>query len=503
MKKNRPVTHKSLFPRLFSAALFSGVSLVMSACNNNAIPSQNVQSGPTNSIVAPEVMPLNSGIKIQSAVQADLIKVFDSAQKVHPPKTIGGASTPNGYTITFFDFYGVSFAYLHQVSRATTSLDPKVLAARHNPDTVVPAQEKNWVDGTYVTGANTRRTTMGSYTHGFPVLYGLYSQDSQKKGFRIADVTKFVMPVAGNYWVLTTSGRYFDLVAREWVDAKKLETFKQAYDSILGKLAQVDEYEATMTTYWKAFDQDLDVRPGECSASLTRSECVLQNAITPATLAPYCFTRWFMWWSWWDCSSTQGNFTADGQEYSTLLGDFTTISIEDNDQFRYPNSASPYSGCGPNAGKNLLKWWQTKKGIANALRPASGGFTSEQNTQIELINYMGAYVSGDGRAINSSGCGGMQQYLTNNSIPLTVLCAEGIWVTTGWFQLLSNAFTANIPVAVSHGVIGYGGHVGIAKFFRNDPYGNLYVKVFRNPFPFENWNLAEVFAGSGVYYLNQ
>jgi hypothetical protein len=242
------------------------------------------------------------------------------------------------------------------------------------------------------------------------------------------------------------------------------------------------------------------VRPGDCAVGVSTTKCVSKIQLKPKTLAQYCMTRWFLWWSWWDCGSTQGAYNATGvdNDQIALNPKFTTISYEDNDQFYY-NGA--YSGCGPNAGKNLLKWWQTQGGVSNTLRPATASYTAEQNTQIDLMGDMGAYISGNGRSVNSSGCNGMRQYLTKNNIPLGVACAEGIWVTTGWFQQLKDSFEQNIPVAVSHFVIGYGGHVGIAKWFRSDPYGNLYVKVFNNPLSFQVWNLAEVFAGSGMYYL--
>ena len=483
-----------------------GISLF--ACGSASIPENKLQ-GRTSSIVAPEVMPALSNLQMQSVAQSDLARVFDSAQKVYPPAiTSDGSGTPDGYTITFFDFYGVSFAYVSQVSRATKSLEPQVLAARHNLSAKAPEDEKTWQDATYVTGANTRRTTLGSYTYGFPVLYGLYSQESQAKGFRPSDVTKFVMPVAGYYWAYTTSGRYFDLLTRDWVEPSIVEKLKQAYNTILSTLTRASDYKSIMTKNWKAFNGVFKIRPGDCPSAASSSECVPSNVLTPKTTAPFCFTRWFLWWSWWDCSSVQGNYTSDGQEVSgtsPLLSQFSTIANEDNDQFDYQGAAS---GCGPNAGKNLLKWWQTYGNFPSTtptsalpLRSAGGGYTPEQNTQIELIGDMGAYISGNGRAINSSGCGGMQQYLTRYNVKLGVACAEGIWVITGWVQQFITAFNANIPVAVSHFVIGYGGHVGIAKHFRTDPYGNLYVKVFNNPFPFNTWNLAEVFAASGVYYL--
>jgi hypothetical protein len=353
-----------------------------------------------------------------------------------------------------------------------------------------------------VTGANTRRTTMGSYTHGFPVLYGLYSQESQKKGFRIADTTKYVMPVAGYYWALTNSGRYFDLLARDWVDAKKVETFRQAYDSILDKLSNLAGHEAAMTKNWTTFNTTFKVRPSNCLTTVTNDKCVQSVKLAPTTLAPFCATRWFLWWSWLDCGFTQGAYTSTGENLPSLplLTNFLTIATEDNDQFTYLGA---YSGCGPKAGQNLLKWWKTYGGssMANALRPAGGGFTADENTQIELINDMGAYVSGNQRAVNNSGCVGLQQYITRHNIPLGIVCIEGLIVINNWIQQFKNAFSWNIPIAVSHYVVGYGGHVGIAKWFRDDPYGNLYVKVFRNPFSFETWNLGEVFAASGVYYV--
>jgi hypothetical protein len=148
---SRPVVHKSLFARILTITLFMGLSLGMNACNSNSVIPENLLQGPTSNIVAPEVMPVAYGIKIQSAVQSDLNAVFSSAQKVYPPKVSDLTNLPNGYTLTFFDFYDVSFAYVNQVSRATTSLDPQVLAARHSPNVKAPEEEKNWTDGTYVT----------------------------------------------------------------------------------------------------------------------------------------------------------------------------------------------------------------------------------------------------------------------------------------------------------------------------------------------------------------
>ena len=122
---SRPVVHRTIYGKISYAMLAVSLSLGISACGGSAILKQeNVLQGPTSQIVAPEVMPVISSLRIQSAVQADLTEVFKSAQKVYPPKTFDGATTPNGYTITFFDFYGVSFAYVNQVSRATSSLDP-------------------------------------------------------------------------------------------------------------------------------------------------------------------------------------------------------------------------------------------------------------------------------------------------------------------------------------------------------------------------------------------
>ncbi len=442
-----PVVHKSLVARILITTLFVSLSLGMNSCNSSGVVPENTLQGPTNNIIAPEVMPVESGIKIQSTVQSDLNAVFSSAQKVYPPKVSDTTNLPNGYTLTFFDFYGVSFAYVNQISRVTSSLDPQVLAARHNPNVKAPEEEKTWTDGTYVTGANTRRTTMGSYTHGFPVLYGLYSQESQKKGFRIADVTKYVMPIAGYYWVFINSGRYFDLLARDWVDAKKVETFRQAYDSILDKLSDLTGHEATMTKNWTAFNAAFKVRPSNCLGTLTNDKCVQSAKLAPATLAPFCATRWFLWMSWLDCGFTQGAYTSTGENLPSLplLTNFLTISVEDNDQFQYPNTGSPFSGCGPKAGQNLLKWWKTYGGssMANALRPAGGGFTADENTQIELINDMGAYVSGNQRVVNNSGCVGLQQYITRHNIPLGIVCIEGLIVINNWIQQFKNAFSWN------------------------------------------------------------
>ena len=511
---SRPVVHRTIYGKISYAMLAVSLSLGISACGGSAILKQeNVLQGPTSQIVAPEVMPVISSLRIQSAVQADLTEVFKSAQKVYPPKTFDGATTPNGYTITFFDFYGVSFAYVNQVSRATSSLDPVVLAARHNPNAKAPEEEKTWIDGTYITGANTRRSTMGSYYYGFPILYGLYSAESQAKGFRTSDVIKFIMPMGGYYWALTSFGKYFDLITRDWVDSATVAKFKNAYDAVLGALADKIDNDAQMTTYWKAFNNDLVVRPGNCPSGVSTQECIVHNAIKPATIRDFCFTRWFMWWSWWDCSSKQGDYQVNETVGASQMTQFAPFEYKDNDQFYHLGAAS---GCGPNAGKNLLWWWQTYGGVSNALRPAGGtytynGFTipytSEMNTQVELINYMGATVSNGGRVIPSSGCGGMQQYLTNNNVNLGVVCAEGWAFTANWYQILYNAFSFNIPVAVSQGILLWGGqlvsgHVGIVKWFRNDPYGNLYVKVFNNPSPMPQiWNLAEIFAGSGTYYL--
>ena len=501
---SRPVVH-SVYSRMLYAVFAMGLGVVMSACNTSSgLTQESKLQGPTSQIVAPEVMPALSNLRIQSAVQSDLTEVFDSAQKVYPPKTFDGATTPNGYTITFFDFYSVSFAYVNQVSRATSSLDPVVLAARHNPKAKAPEEEKTWTDGTYVTGANTRRSTMGSYYYGFPILYGLYSAESRAKGFGITDVAKYIMPMGGYYWALTKSGRYFDLITRDWVDEITVKKFKQAYDGVLDIVANKTGQDAKMTANWTAFNNAALVRPGSCPTNAAASDCIASNTIMPANVSDLCMTRWFLWWSWWDCSSKQGDYTALTQTDPATIAKFTTIALEDNNQFLYQGF---YSGCGPNAGKNLLKWWQTYGGITNALRPSGSGFSAEENTQIELMNYMGAYPSGNGRSINSSGCGGMQQYLTNNNVNLGVVCAEG-WAFTGnWYQILYNAFSSNIPVAVSQGILLWGGqlvsgHVGIAKSFRTDPYGNLYVQVFKNPPPMpETWNLAEVFALSGTYYL--
>jgi hypothetical protein len=123
--------------------------------------------------------------------------------------TTASVDGPNGYTIVFYDFYGNAFGYVNNVSRATTSTDPAVLAARHHPNATPPSDEATWQDATYVTGTNTRRTPISTYLHGFPVLYGMYSQASMSAGFNRAQVSRYVMPDDGNFWALMADGRYF------------------------------------------------------------------------------------------------------------------------------------------------------------------------------------------------------------------------------------------------------------------------------------------------------
>jgi hypothetical protein len=418
---------------------------------------------------------------------------FKTAQTVRPlllPKAQQSRSQPSapapsdGYTLTFFDLNGVSFAYVTHVTQANVPLEPTSLLAR-DTQTVTPENPKQWQNATYITGANTRRTPLGSYHHGFPILRGLFGEDSKAKGFDVNNVAQLVMPRSNMYWAKTIDGRYFDLVALEWVESNTVQRLKDEYNQLVQKLDGDQKFVAEANKQWNSVAENLKV-----SASACVTDCIQTDALRPQTIemAPgNCRPVWFLWW----IVGTECDASA---HHGYLDSSVSFPADQDNNQFLYLNAAT---GCGPthtnimrpaNPDPNL--WWQTKF----------------YTTQVELIADTGARVVGSQReAYGGEVSEGLEKYLLRNKPTLKSQAVMGWGATEAsrMHQALYTQFANNRVVGVGFYVLLQGGHFGIAKNFTKVPFtGNLIVNYYNPPASmYNNMNLSDFWAGSSVHWI--
>jgi hypothetical protein len=451
-----------------------------------------------------EAAPLYSGVASKSL---NRLGAFKSAQTVRPlllPKAHQGRSQPSasapsdGYTLTFFDLNGVSFAYATHVTQANVPLEPNSLLAR-DTQTAAPEDPKQWQDATYITGANTRRTPLGSYHHGFPILHGLFGEASKTKGFDVNTVAQLVMPRSNMYWAKTSDGRYFDLIALEWVDSNTFQRLKDEYNQLVEKLDGDQKFAAEATKQWNAVAENLKV-----SASACVTDCIQTNALRPQTIemAPgYCRPVWFLWW-------IVGTECDSSAHHGYLDSSVNFPEFQDNNQYQYLNAAT---GCGPTMLANMMWWWEKYTTHTNIMRPAN----TDPNlwwqdkfytTQVELIADTGARVVGSQReAYGGEVSEGLEKYLLRNKPTLKSQAVMGWGATEAsrMHQALYTQFANNRVVGVGFYVLLQGGHFGIAKNFTKVPFtGNLIVNYYNPPASlYNNMNLSDFWAGSSVHWI--
>jgi hypothetical protein len=496
-----------------SLLILSTAALLQSCSSLPPEPAQIREDwGVTSRIAPPDVysVPAQAALRLTSSSASAWRGVFDEAQSVHPlvfhsisTQQRDAASPPrDGYTLTFYDFYGASFAYVTSVTRAKVALTPSALLERHDPRAAAPKDERTWQDATYVSGANTRRTPLGNYYHGFPVLYGLFGAESKKAGFDANAVERLVMPAGNAYWALTKSGRYFDLMQYRWVDDKTVTEARRQYDDMLRQLEASATFDQHATKLWQEAETKAGVQPSACPAG--SSSCVrsVSASLRPQVLqyppdSQRCRPTWFLWWQ-----------TGVECDYDAVTGylplEINVPYLQDNDQKWYQGA---YTGCGPTMLTNMLWWWQTFKGKAGLMRNPSPGsaYDTFGTTQIELIADTNAYIDGIGRsALGGDISDGLEKYLLRNYSTLKSQAVMGIGSTlvSEFYFKLKEKMAINEIVGVGHFVVGYGGHFGIMERFVKAPFGGLTVSMIRPPAAvFGNMNFGEFFSTSSVHWI--
>ncbi|NJK44785.1 MAG: hypothetical protein HC933_11295 [Pleurocapsa sp. SU_196_0] len=388
------------------------------------------------------------------------------------------------------------------VTRADVPLTPERLLQRYDLNTKIPEDQRQWQDATYVSGANTRRTPIGHYFHGYPVLYGLFGEASKAMGFRVTEVERLIMPSGNAYWALTKDGRYFDLLQRTWVDPTIVDRAKQEYDAILKHLETSTTFERHTIDLWQQVENTVSVKPSTCSANSNAcvhpvSESMRSQNLEYPSDSQRCRPTYFMWW--------QTGFECDYSANRGYLPANLEISYaQDNDQKFYSNA---YTGCGPTTLANMLWWWQTYKGHPGLLRPAISGYDSFGATQIELITDTNAYVDGIGRSATGGDVSeGLEKYFLRNYPALKSNAVMGWGATEAgrFHQVLVEQMSANNIVGIGHYVVNIAGHFGIMKQFTKIPFGGLTASLIRPPHPvFGNMNLSEFFSFSSVHWITR
>lgn len=491
---------------------------------------QLVDAGPTSRIQQPPVLApqLGTGVNLgedllnDSVVLDDLNAVFASAQSVDPLNILqprseiqqltSAAVGKDGYTVTFYDFYGNAFAYVNNISQGTTSTNASYLASRHKPDAVPPEDESTWVDATYVTGTNTRRTPISTYMHGFPVLYGMYSQASIDAGFSRGNVQRYIMPSDSHFWALMNDGRYFDLLNISFLSANDVAEAKAQYDDLLDRAANDSEFAAYATTNWQTANNAYELDPSGCPDK--ESNCIDDpnpQSLEPQWIKEYekCETRRFLWKTWKVCSD-------DG--WVGGLNSISSQAAKYDYQFVYEGRAN---GCGPSSGASLLWWWKVRGGRNTmdgdfnkgwkssdaAYERAARQLVSDMNSfgSIRFLGFIEIGLRGQQRATwPSNYAPGLNKYLNRRGVPLVAKTTWG-WGTTTWSTSLrvlkSNYNKSNpTPVVAFEGSISTQ-HLGMTKGFDKDPFGGLHAKLLAPLRGKSSLNLSAWWTLAGVYWL--
>ena len=505
------------------------LTLTLAACGQKAVEDNlgvsPVDFGTATTKTEPvAVMPAAASISAQSL--GELAAVFGDAQAVTPLQpwkirsddlskqsvTSQGAPSFDGYTIPFYDFYGVSFGYATFVDRAGDTNPAALIAAgKANPNPNV-ATPQSWQVGTIVSGANTARDVISNYYPHLRALETLFGQ----VGFNRNQVQQFVMPLGGLLWAKMKDGRYYDLSARAYVSVTGVAAAKSDYDNMLSNRAKLKTNSAVSSQSISAQGQNW-VRAQQLGAlNTSNNAAVLGTNLSQQQVSSACGTRSFMWWSWSACdtiaSSYSGNnLNDDGNGY------WLDMSIDAHTDGQYYLDTQhlwtdkAYEGCGPESLAVLMKFARDKKGVSTMNSGAAG----YQKGVDDLISATGAWASGDQRSLlnvalpfYSSGLvTGARAYLYQRGV-INQVTLNGSWSVpsaqpNAWedqLNIFKDKLTKKEPVIAMVGNSALK-HFGIVSKFEKGSFTDL--MIFMPSQPSQMWNQSAFWSNytSGAYAL--
>lgn len=477
------------------ASMFT-LALMISSCGTQIAVQDTQEKGtigpgaPTSSLKAVPVFSTEfrsetntSGIRKQNSTA--LTSIFGDAKTSTPaqpwmvdnvtqqdpsgnPTVDKNPSAPNGYSIAFYDFYGVSFAYLNFIDRKKNT-DPNALIKSYDEEPTAGPQPSTWSVATYASGANNKRTVLSHFTHGVPVLRTIFGPEGEAVGFDAKLVSRYVMPYEGAYWAHMKDGRYFDLQARTFVSIAAVDTAKADYDRLLDAYLENQAPMETLShTDWGQADMDnlvsvADLEPqcdinNICTSSLKEGEGT-GTSITKQSSIKTCGTRSYLWWSWVACDTVASKFTG-------------SISW---DTYRYSEWQAYVDGwlegCGPVSMGRLLQWYKDNKGKNATMTDYSSAVKS-------LRSYMNSYRMWNGETATNpwNYIDGANNYLRDRGAGMTIGGTYG-YPPLNWqaqVDILHDKFSKNEPVVGLH-FSNYVQHFGIISQYQKGHYSDLWV----------------------------
>ncbi|WP_041231803.1 hypothetical protein [Deinococcus peraridilitoris] len=441
-----------------------------------------------------------------SAVQT----AFADAKAVTPgqPWKIKGAKSPgkgaDGYTLPFYDFYGVSFGYLTFADRDGHTKPADLIATAQRDTTADPSSPETWQVGTLLTGANTSRSVIGTFEHGVPVLDTLFGEAGKVAGFKMAEVDQYVMPTEGIYWAKMKDGRFYDLKMRAYVSSEQVQAKRTEYDLMVQRF--VDNRELTRAKdedKWKKASADNFVQIADAGTVTATATAQSNNTVTSQSYSFTCGRRTALFWSWEACDNQASTFRGDMTEYmdmsrASYKGDTKTYTNPNGwggtfiggyyyDEQRNRADGQP-EGCGPVSVATVLKWYRDMKPYAwnrlpyyaNPMDAGTDGYTS---TVEQLVVDMLTWVPAGGGVRNTEHKDfiyGANAYLNRRS-PASLLSFGGTYgqPSLNWeaqADIYKDKFSKNEPVIMMHGSNAVK-HFGIVQKFEKGSWTDLMVFV--------------------------
>lgn len=459
------------YPILAATAL---LSLALSSCNQAATPqTQTIQKTEVSvgqdavgqDIVNKEainVLPKN--FSTQALGNNSIQSLFSQAKAVKPLQgwkankrgkiRTQSLDTFNGYTIPFYDFYGVSFAYLNFIDKAGDT-DPQALIAAGTQKTG-QADMMSWNAATYASGANTMRDVVISVEEGTNILNTIYSNKAKQAGFNINKVVRYVMPAGDQHWALMQNGRYFDLDNVRFATTQEVQNAKSGYDKLVKQVA--DNAETIVPIFQEKWAQAEQV-----GATGTAEKIIPQTLNTNITDTSMSCFLWFC-----NESITAGN--ASGSLEQGFADKFYKGDIYNEYQYVVDGWLT---GCGAASLAALMRWYDD-------IYPTKEKYVVDTllNTQIKLRGYMGStnFYPGGTATYPWYFISGGNQYLQKYGASV-----DGNWgqPSQNWkyqMEKYITKFKTNEPVVALH-LSNDTQHYGLVTKFQKDAYSDLMVFV--------------------------
>lgn len=412
-------------------------------------------------------------------------------------------------TIVFEDLFGNPFGYVNHVSRHGTAESLEELWWAHDPSAPLPEDESSWTHATYVSGVNTRRSVVGAYFHGYPLLDGLLGTEARAAGVTLERVDRFVMPDENSFWVQLDDGRYYDLESRGWITADVVDAATDSYESVLIQNADnLGAFKADATTRWRnATLRGVRLEPSACD--LDPDECIEDITITPRVLetGQSCRQVGFLWWAWEECDRwSHGYF--DDIHFQIAKYDYQYLH------------EGRYWGCGPASAAAMLWWWKVRNGhdtIDDDFDPSylETNDAAYRRAAVQLIDDMNAFgeifwligLTGKQRATYQGDYRpGLQTYLDRRDVDLR---ARSIWgvgsIYSGAIRnRLAEVFDNAHPVPVVGGEFSASNqHYGVLKGFHEDAFGGLRGDLLAPLSSTSTLNLDGLFNLAGIWWIEE